>query len=86
MKITQKRLKEIIKEELENLNLSEMEDTSSDTAAAMEGSDHMVLLKMLEQPGWEEKFRKALSTLPREVQMRFAKLVMNPMGGMNQEG
>ena len=41
MKITQKRLKEIIKEELENLNLSEMEDTSSDTAAAMEGSDHM---------------------------------------------
>jgi len=44
------------------------------------------LLKMLEQPGWEEKFRKALSTLPREVQMRFAKFVMNPMGGMNQEG
>jgi hypothetical protein len=86
MKITQKRLKEIIKEELENLNLSEMDDTSSDTAAAMEGSDHMALLQMLNQPGWEEKFRNALSTLPREVQMRFAKFIMNPMGGMNQEG
>jgi hypothetical protein len=84
MKITQKRLKEIIKEEMEKL--SEMDDTSSDTAAAMEGSDHMALLQMLNQPGWEEKFRNALSTLPREVQMRFAKFIMNPMGGMNQEG
>ena len=84
MKITQKRLKEIIKEEMEKL--SEMDDTSSDTAAAMEDSDHMALLQMLNQPGWEEKFRNALSTLPREVQMRFAKFIMNPMGGMNQEG
>jgi len=80
MKITQKRLKEIIKEEMQKLN--EMYDTSSDTAAAMEGTLHMAALDVVQSPDAIRVLLGAISTLPdpKGFVDQLVQGVTNPMG------
>ena len=78
MKITAKKLKEIIAEEMQKL--SEMDDTSSDTRAAMEGSDLIKLLDIIQTENGIQKLMGAISTLPRDKQKKLANMILNPMG------
>ena len=80
MKITTKRLKEIIAEEMQKL--SEMYDTSSDTAAAMEGTPHMAALDIVQSPDAIRVLLGAISTLPDPAGFvdQLVQGIMNPMG------
>ena len=80
MQITKKRLKEIIAEEMQKL--SEMDDTSSDTRAAMEGTLHMAALDVVQNPNGLRILLGAISTLPDPAGFvdQLAQAIGTPMG------
>jgi len=80
MQITKKRLKVIIAEEMQKLN--EMYDTSSDTAAAMEGTPHMAALDIVQSPDAIRVLLGAISTLPDPTGFvdQLVQGITNPMG------
>ena len=67
-------------EEMQNLN--EMYDTSSDTAAAMEGTPHMAALDIVQSPDAIRVLLGAISTLPDPGGFvdQLAQGVKSPMG------
>ena len=85
MTITQKRLKQIIAEEMEKLSETPQFTTSYQgetdrTAAGMEGSDHLKLLNIIQAEGGIRTLLGAISTLPPNKQDQIVQGIMNPMG------